>query len=257
MNKQHGISIIELLVALLISSFLILGITQVYLDNKQSYLFQQGQSNNIENGRFAILLLEQEFAKTGYRRRPDEEPANAFPSAPIPGCGTFNPGQVVRRVSDTKFCLRYQPAFANARTCEGNTITGIPPEPYTDADVITSVYELTVSDTDNTSLNLTCRSYSATTATGVGAQQIASNITAMSFEYGFNTNEEKIVSRYAKDPSDNEVRAVRFSTLVSSSTEITKEPSSAVYTYWFGTEPGDKKLYNMLSSSISMRNRMP
>lgn len=257
MNKQHGISIIELLVALLISSFLILGITQVYLDNKQSYLFQQGQSNNIENGRFAILLLEQEFAKTGYRRRPDEELSNAFPSTSIPGCGTFNSGQVVRRISDTKLCLRYQPAFSNAKTCEGNTITGIPSEPYTDAPIITSVYELSVSDTDNTSFNLTCRSYSGVTATGDGAQQLASNITAMNFEYGFNTNEEKVVSTYAKDPSDNEVRAVRFSTLVSSSTEIAKESGSAVYTYWFAAEPGDKKLYNMLSSSISMRNRMP
>ncbi|MDO9625828.1 MAG: PilW family protein [Pseudomonas sp.] len=257
MNRQHGISIIELLVALLISSFLILGITQVYLDNKQSYLFQQGQANNIENGRFAILLLEQEFAKTGYRRRPDEEPANAFPSVTIPGCGTFNPGQVVRRVNDTKFCLRYQPAFSNARTCEGNTIAGISSEPYTDANVITSIYELTVSATDNTSLNLTCRSYSATTPTGDGAQQIASNITAMNFEYGFNNNEEKVVARYAKDPNANEVRAIKFSTLVASSTEITKEPSSAVYSYWFGTAPIDKKLYNMLSSSISMRNRMP
>ncbi|MNG22918.1 hypothetical protein D3C84_1074610 [compost metagenome] len=79
----------------------------------------------------------------------------------------------------------------------------------------------------------------------------------MNFEYGFNTNEEKVVSTYAKDPSDNEVRAVRFSTLVSSSTEIAKEPGSAVYTYWFAAEPDNKKLYNMLSSSISMRNRMP
>ena len=43
MHKQHGLSIIELMVALLISSFLIIGITQVYLDNRENTLFQQSQ----------------------------------------------------------------------------------------------------------------------------------------------------------------------------------------------------------------------
>ncbi|OVZ72666.1 hypothetical protein CDO43_01055, partial [Pseudomonas aeruginosa] len=39
-RRQSGLSMIELLVALAISSFLILGITQIYLDNKRNYLFQ-------------------------------------------------------------------------------------------------------------------------------------------------------------------------------------------------------------------------
>ncbi len=43
-RRQSGLSMIELLVALAISSFLILGITQIYLDNKRNYLFQQGQA---------------------------------------------------------------------------------------------------------------------------------------------------------------------------------------------------------------------
>ena len=37
--RQRGLSMIELLVALAISSFLILGITQVYIDNKRNYMF--------------------------------------------------------------------------------------------------------------------------------------------------------------------------------------------------------------------------
>ncbi|BCR23333.1 hypothetical protein KAM426_08600 [Aquipseudomonas alcaligenes] len=63
-NRQFGLSLIELMVALVISSFLILGITQIYVDNKRNYLFQQGQSENQENGRYALLLLEKELAKT-------------------------------------------------------------------------------------------------------------------------------------------------------------------------------------------------
>jgi len=69
--RQRGLSIVELMVALAISSFLILGITQLYINNKKTYLFQQSQEVNQENGRFALALLNQELAKAGYRRRPD------------------------------------------------------------------------------------------------------------------------------------------------------------------------------------------
>ena len=56
-SKEHGLSMIELLIALAISSFLILGITQIYIDNKRNYLFQQTQAANQENLRFLDLLL--------------------------------------------------------------------------------------------------------------------------------------------------------------------------------------------------------
>ena len=40
-------------------------------------------------------------------------------------------------------------------------------------------------------------------------------------------------------------------------TEITKEPASTIYEYWFDTEPTDKKLYSLFSTSTSLRNQMP
>ena len=79
-RRQSGLSMIELLVALAISSFLILGITQIYLDNKRNYLFQQGQAGNQENGRFAMMFLDQQLAKVGFRRRADDPNEFAFPA---------------------------------------------------------------------------------------------------------------------------------------------------------------------------------
>ncbi len=70
-SKEHGLSMIELLIALAISSFLILGITQIYIDNKRNYLFQQTQAANQENLRFLDLLLSQYINKAGFRRSPD------------------------------------------------------------------------------------------------------------------------------------------------------------------------------------------
>ncbi|WP_068829179.1 PilW family protein [Pseudomonas sp. BMS12] len=249
MHKQRGLSMVEVLISLLISSFLILGITQVYLDNKENSLFQQSQGGNLENARFSILILEQTLSRTGYRRMPDQPPETVFPITSTSDCGTLNAGQVAKKVSDTSFCIRYQPAFTGAQDCAGNNIAGIPTSPYQDGPVVTEFYalvDLDTSDADN-SLQLACN-----------GNVIASNISAVRFEYGVNSNSEKVVSKYTSSPATSEnIRAVQFSIMAASPTEITKNAGSTAYTYWFGTAPADKKLYTMLSTSTSMRNLMP
>lgn len=249
MYKQHGISMIEVLVSLLISSFLILGITQVYLDNRENNLFQQSQGGNLENARFSVLVLEQVLSKTGYRRMPDQPLDTAFPAASSSDCGTLSAGQVVKRVSDNSFCIRYQPAFSGAKNCAGDDIAGIPSDPYTKASSVIEFYsllDLDTSDSDN-SLQLTCN-----------GNVVATNISAVRFAYGVNSNSEKVVTKYTGTPAANEnIRAVQFSIMAASPTEITKTAGSTAYTYWFGSAPSDKKLYTMLSTSTSMRNLMP
>lgn len=240
MHKQHGLSIIEMMVALLISSFLILGITQVYLDNRENTLFQQSQGQNIESARFSILLLEQSLAKAGYRRRPDQTMEEAFPRENTL-CSGLNAGEVVKRLDDDSFCIRYQPAFPGARTCSGDAIANIPNSPYVDADPVVEVFSL--SD-DN---ELLCN-----------GRPIATGITALNFDYGVNYNDDKRITEYNPDPAANaRIRALQFAIMAASPTEIGKSAGSTVYTFWFGTAPTDKRLYTMLSSSTSMRNLMP
>ncbi len=53
-NKQSGLSLIEILVALVISLFLLGGIIQVYMGNKTTYRFSDASSRIQENGRFAL-----------------------------------------------------------------------------------------------------------------------------------------------------------------------------------------------------------
>ena len=239
MHKQHGLSIIEMMVALLISSFLIIGITQVYLDNRENTLFQQSQGQNIESARFSILLLEQTLAKTGYRRRPDETMEAAFPSDATV-CNGMNAGQVVKRLSATSFCIRYQPAFPNARTCSGDNIVGIPASPYIETDPVTEIFDLANGD-------LTCN-----------GQTIATGIAGLGFDYGVNYSDDKRITAYDPEPAANaRVRAVQFAIMAASPTEVGKHAGSTAYEFWFDEAPNDKRLYTMLSSSTSMRNLMP
>ena len=69
-QRQNGLSMIELLISLAISSFLILGITQVYIDNKRNQVFQLAQSEiraqllALATGLKPALIPESVAAKT-------------------------------------------------------------------------------------------------------------------------------------------------------------------------------------------------
>jgi type IV pilus assembly protein PilW len=51
--RQHGLSLIELMVALSIGAFLMLGIVTVFLANKDSSALENSLARLQENGRFA------------------------------------------------------------------------------------------------------------------------------------------------------------------------------------------------------------
>ncbi|PTS85341.1 pilus assembly protein PilW [Pseudomonas sp. HMWF032] len=244
-TRQLGISMIELLVAMLISSFLILGVTQVYLDNRSNTIFQQNQAGNIENSRFTILILEQELAKAGYRRRADHTMEYAFPAENAGGrCGIMKAGQVTKFISATEFCIRYQPAFTGATECNGNLIANIPTKAYGfSADTGLGYARFALNNS-----GLTCNGTELTT-----------NIDGLRFNFGVNNLEdERNITRFTTTPNaDENIRAIQFSVLAASTTEVTKEPASTIYEYWFDAEPTNKKLYSLFSTSTSMRNQMP
>ena len=65
-KQQKGISLVEIMVALVISLFLLTGIVQVYLANKTTYNFTNAISRNQENGRFAMEIMAQDLRMAGY-----------------------------------------------------------------------------------------------------------------------------------------------------------------------------------------------
>jgi len=65
LNKQFGISLVEVLVALVISLFLLAGIVQVYSGNKATFTFTNALAEIQENGRFAIDTMTQDLRLSG------------------------------------------------------------------------------------------------------------------------------------------------------------------------------------------------
>jgi type IV pilus assembly protein PilW len=66
-QRQAGLSLIELMVALLLGLVLMAGVLQVYLGSKQTYNIQEAQSRLQENGRLAMYFLPKDIRMTGFQ----------------------------------------------------------------------------------------------------------------------------------------------------------------------------------------------
>ncbi len=65
-TKQAGVTLIELMVAMAISSVIILGISNIYLSTKRSYVIHDEFARIQENGRYALDALTTDIRNAGY-----------------------------------------------------------------------------------------------------------------------------------------------------------------------------------------------
>lgn len=65
-SQQTGLSLVEILVAMVISLFLLAGVIQVFSANKATYGFSEALSRNQENGRFAIDTITRDLRMSGF-----------------------------------------------------------------------------------------------------------------------------------------------------------------------------------------------
>lgn len=65
-KRQGGVSLVELMVAVVIGLVLLAGITQLYLGSKRSYTALETLARLQENGRYAIDVLARDLRRAGY-----------------------------------------------------------------------------------------------------------------------------------------------------------------------------------------------
>ncbi|MBC9252495.1 hypothetical protein A9179_19700 [Pseudomonas alcaligenes] len=231
--SQAGLSLIELMVALTISCFLILGITQFYIDNKSAYLFQQGQASNLGKSRFAGLILEQLLARTGYRAEPWVSLANSFPAiSSSGGCPAFAAGETIKKNSaGSGLCIRYQAsadADGNELDCQGGEVSG-------SADVLLNLDY----DSDNSQLSCSIGSTSAVLVDDVA---------------GFAMGD--------LPDSDDDNQSVRFALLLSNGGKLRNAVQSNVLERWNSLseqslDTDSSQIYQITQGSVTLRNLMP
>jgi type IV pilus assembly protein PilW len=258
-NRQSGLSLIELMVAMLIGLFLILGVTQIFINNQTSYLFQQGQLGNQENGRFAVAMLNQELMRAGYR-------ANLSTTLPadtsLSGCN-FLIGSGIAAVSQTSLCIQYQATNKADVSCQGVALAAA------DKAAITKPYTGTTYDSRPRvveRLAFDASSGSITCTTGTTTQQMISGVKDVRFEYGSGTLAfPQTISAFSTAPGAGlPIIAVRFSVLMQSPGTATIRdgatsisPALSDWNTRYGTTYNDtKSIYQIVQGSTMIRNQM-
>ncbi len=65
-NRQTGITLIEILVSLALSLIILAGVMHIFLNNKQTYRVQEAFARIQENGRFAMQFISKDLRMAGY-----------------------------------------------------------------------------------------------------------------------------------------------------------------------------------------------
>lgn len=118
---QRGFSLVELMVALLISLFMLIGVVQIFTGSHRSFKLHEGLSRVQENGRFAIEVLGRQIRMAGFRSQPlTGSSFNAIDGRNNVSAG----GDDEARAGTDKLILRFEGALDGTTVnCLGNSVT--------------------------------------------------------------------------------------------------------------------------------------
>ena len=101
MYRKHrvaaGFSLVEMMVAMTIGVLILLAVSEVFISNNRSFTELEKTSRQIENGRYAMQLLESELANAGFF---GESLGAGFPDTLPPAC-LAESGDVEQAVEDS------------------------------------------------------------------------------------------------------------------------------------------------------------
>lgn len=279
MKRQIGLSMVELLIALAISSLLILGITQIYIDNKRNYTYQQNQAGNLENGRYAALTINYYLGKAGYRRNPSALLETVFPGSTAGGgCESFEKGSAVTGLDADEgvgFCIRYQPQTSEELDCQGEASSVVYDKAFPSGtpaatDLIVLAFKYEPSEGSLEKGRLLCKSLNAATPDFV---EVLSGIADLRVDFGTGSSDalDKEISTYIPQADwvadDGAIRSVRYAMLLASREGQRDSDDSKVLSDWLALasdasktrlQDADKKnIYQVAGSTQTIRNFMP
>ncbi len=119
-TAQLGFSMVELMVALTISLFLLIAITQIFLGNRKSHQMHEGISRIQENSRFAMDIIGRQVRMAGHR----SQPLLTNPLYAVNGRNNVTGGGDSEALAGSdKLILRYQGALDGTTVdCAGNSV---------------------------------------------------------------------------------------------------------------------------------------
>ncbi|MGI0120412.1 PilW family protein [Zooshikella sp. RANM57] len=209
-KRQIGLSLIELMIALVLGLFLLAGILQVFLGSSQTYRLTGDLSRVQENERFALDVLARDIRVAGYRH-PDKGDLIDFfvigSDCPDSAVCTAN---VSSTSSSDTIAIQLDPE--NNTDCLGS--------PVGDDDIVINVYSIGTQSISSVMISsLFCRGWNVTTGSwsSPSSQPLVDGVENMQILYGI-APDGKFITRYVTAdtvPDWNKIRSVRVGLLVS------------------------------------------
>ncbi|PCI20615.1 MAG: hypothetical protein COB62_04440 [Piscirickettsiaceae bacterium] len=256
-KKQSGLTLVELMVAMVIGLLLMAGVLQVFTANQQTYRVTENLSRVQENGRFAVDIINRFVRKAGFKGNTETSPAFKFLT------GThltyvFSADQVIAG-TNTDVYIRYSGG-------EGTGVTDCIGNPVAAGTEVTNRFYL-----DTTNKELECLS-----TTNPIPQPLVDNIEDMQILYGMalsngtghdlradcylpaDTIVTAAVTNCTSGLNFNQVVSVRINLLLRTP-EDNLTSTNAFQSYFFNdsltpTTATDKRIYREFSTTIALRN---
>lgn len=244
-SKQHGFSLVELMIALVLG--LVVGgmVLQVFIMNNKSIIFQRASITTQDQGRVALDMMARYIRMAGYQE------SDLTRGGLDNGLSGSDAGPSIT--------VRYQAGAsmsAQLFDCLGNVISS----GATSSGTI-SVNEFKLVDDGNGMSNLVCQSTHSLDGTDIdkGQGTLAANIEQMNLLYGIDSDNDQAPNRYvttnAASSSMESVVAIKVCLVIASADNIL-DSATSYSDYCTGTATvTDRRLHRKVSSTITLRNR--
>jgi type IV pilus assembly protein PilW len=251
-RKQQGLTLIEIMIALLIGAFILGGIMGVFLNTQRTYRVQDAMSRLQENGRFAMEFIANDIRMADYRECQTSTPPSldisldAVNNIPLKGVNGVQSN--VSSAKDAPDAIGFKWSL---RGCNAYN-AGSPNDPTTESPQ-NRYYEIQ-----------TAKLYSCATC------ELVEGVENMQILYGVDTdmtvlkpNGDGVANYYTKGTAANfpaaadwaKVVSVRVSLLLQTEDNIASQ--ALPYTYNGATVAAtDRRIRRVFNSTFALRNRI-
>ena len=259
-TRQKGLSIIELLVAMVIGLILLLGVSQVFLSSRQTFATNDAMTKLQENGRFALEFIAATARQAGYLS-PGSSEGMPFPVEPIncgkaaTVCSLNGAGNLPDRVS-----FSAEPAVVidgSLRDCAGSAVPA--------NKVVINSYFIIPPDVNNPHSSLGCSSFVIGDGPRSVNQRLIDGIESLQVLYGIASNADPFsvgsfisADRVEAQNKWKDVLAVRIAVLANSLDPVSPPPVQRNY-YLLDAPPitpaaGDQLSRQIFTTTVQLKN---
>lgn len=240
--RQRGLSLIESMVAVVLTLVLIAGVSQMLFGTQTNIRNQNDRATMDDAARFAVEYLSRAGYRAGYKRNALDSDDGVFLAVP----GTFPLGASVFG-TDTTLSLRYQGHDDNQLTHCLNQ----------EADIENGIY------TETWALNGTALRCQLTKPGGAPQtpEPLMNNVEAVQFQYGEDTDNDRYPDVYRNAAAVVQwanVRSVVVSLrMVSDNNNLAETPQAYLDFAGNSVTPNDRRLRRNVFTTVALRNTLP